>query len=284
MRPPISGKAAETLTKETNAPYGLEHKQPCINTSTYLPMKKLGQYIEKINSSKNPEEAFEDLCSIMKEHGYDRVAYSLVTEHPSLGLPRQHGLATSYPDDWMKYYKAKNYMKIDPVTLRVLASRKPFFWSDVTANPDLFAPSLQLMNEAQEAGVSDGIGFSLTGPPGELVGVGLARTAPAKEKDYRFLAGAYLLSVYFHETYCDMLSRPVKVELTGREREVLCWASEGKTDDEMSTILNISENTIRFHWKNIFRKLEVYGRMYAVTKAVRLQVINPALVVTYRKQ
>src|ERR1019366_5524617 len=115
-------------------------------------------------------------------------------------------------------------------------------------------------------------------------GVGLARTAPAREKGYRFLADGYLLSVYFHETYRDMLSRPVKVELTGREREVLCWASEGKTDDEMSTILNISENTIRFHWKNIFRKLEVYGRMYAVTKAVRLQLINPALVVTYRKR
>jgi DNA-binding CsgD family transcriptional regulator len=278
MRPPISGKAAETLTKETNAPYGLEHKQPCINTSTYLPMKKLGQYIEIINSSKTPEEAFAKFCSIMKEHGYDRVAYSLVTDHPSLGLPRQHGLATSYPDDWMKYYKEKNYMEIDPVTLRVLASRKPFFWSDVTANPDLFAPSLQLMNEAQEAGVSDGIGFSLTGPPGELVGVGLARTAPAKGKDYMFLAGAYMLSVYFHETYRDMLSKPLKVELTVREREILCWASEGKTDDEMAAILNISLNTIRFHWKKIFKKLEAYGRMYAVMKATRLQLITPALV------
>jgi DNA-binding CsgD family transcriptional regulator len=247
-------------------------------------MKKLGQYIEIINSSKTPEEAFEKFCSIMKEHGYDRVAYSLVTDHPSLGLPRQHGLATSYPDDWMKYYKENNYMEIDPVTLRVLASRKPFFWSDVTANPDLSAPSLQLMNEAQEAGVSDGIGFSLTGSPGELVGVGLARTAPARGKDYRFLAGAYLLSVYFHETYRDMLSKPLKVELTVREREILYWAAEGKTNDEMSTILNISTNTVRFHWKNIFRKLEVYGRMYAVTKAVRLQLINPALVVTYRKR
>ena len=241
-------------------------------------MKKLGQHIETINSSKNTEEAFDKFSSIMKEYGYDRVAYSLVTDHPSLGLPRQHGLATSYPEDWMKYYKEKNYMEIDPVTLRVLASRKPFFWSDLTDNPDLFAPSLQLMTEAQDAGVSDGIGFSLTGPPGELVGVGLARTTPAKEKDYAFLAGAYLLSVYFHETYRDMLSRPLKVELTVREREILCWAAEGKTDDEMSVILNITTNTIRFHWKKIFKKLDAYGRMYAVMKAVRLQLITPALI------
>jgi DNA-binding CsgD family transcriptional regulator len=70
----------------------------------------------------------------------------------------------------------------------------------------------------------------------------------------------------------------LKVELTVREREILCWASEGKTDDEMAAILNISPNTIRFHWKKIFKKLEVYGRMYAVTKATRLQLITPALV------
>jgi DNA-binding CsgD family transcriptional regulator len=75
-----------------------------------------------------------------------------------------------------------------------------------------------------------------------------------------------------------MLSKPLKVELTVREREVLCWAAEGKTDDEMSAILNISTSTIRFHWKKIFKKLEAYGRMYAVTKAVRLQLITPALV------
>jgi len=70
----------------------------------------------------------------------------------------------------------------------------------------------------------------------------------------------------------------LKVELTVRQREILCWAAEGKTDDEMSAILNISKSTIRFHWKQIFTKLEVYGRMYAVTKAIRLQLITPALV------
>ena len=60
-------------------------------------MQNLEQYIEQINTSQNPEQAFERFCSIMRAHGYDRIAYSLVTDHPSLGLPKQHGLATSYP-------------------------------------------------------------------------------------------------------------------------------------------------------------------------------------------
>lgn len=90
-------------------------------------MRNLEQYIELINSSKTPDEAFLRFSSIMKKYGYDRVAYSLVTDHPSLNLPRQHGLATSYPEDWMKFYREKNYMTIDPVTRRCLDSRKPFF-------------------------------------------------------------------------------------------------------------------------------------------------------------
>lgn len=245
-------------------------------------MKKLERYIERINASQTPEEAFGRFCSIMREYGYDRIAYSLVTDHPSLGLPRQHGLATSYPEDWMKFYKEKNYMAIDPVTRRCLTSRKPFFWSEVTHHPDTSKPAFQLMKEAEEVGVSDGIGISLCGQTGELVGIGLAKEATKsdrhEQKDYKFLAGAYLLSVYFHETFRDMLSKPLKIEITKRESEILCWAAEGKTDDEISTILNISMNTVRFHWKKIFRKLDANGRVYAITKAIRLQLITPTFV------
>lgn len=251
-------------------------------------MKTLEQHIELINSSKTPEEAFGRFCSILNGHGYDRIAYSLVTDHPSLGLPRQHGLATSYPEDWMKFYKEKHYMEIDPVTRRCLTSRKPFFWTDVTNAPDIATPSFQLMKEAEEAGVSDGIGISLCGQSGELVGIGLARNAtkcPRETKNYDFLSGAYLLSVYFHETFRDLLSKPLKVEITTRQSEVLCWASEGKTDEEIAIILNISLNTVRFHWKRIFKTLEANGRYYAITKAIRLQLITPAFVTNpYRKR
>lgn len=244
-------------------------------------MKSLEQYIELINSSKTPEEAFERFSSIMKKYGYDRVSYSLVTDHPSLELPRQHGLATSYPEDWMKFYKKNNYMEIDPVTRRCLSSRKPFFWSDVIADPKIPLPSLQLMNEAEDAGITDGIGISLCGQTGELVGIGLARSVNHdrnKKKDYMFFSGAYLLSVYFHETFRDLLSKPLKVQITQREAEILCWASEGKTDEEIAIILNISLNTVRFHWKKVFKKLAANGRVYAITKAIRLQLITPTFV------
>jgi DNA-binding CsgD family transcriptional regulator len=241
-------------------------------------MKNLGQYIERINTSGNPDEAFDKFRLIMEGYGYERIAYSLVTDHPSLGLPRQHGLATSYPEDWMRFYKEKNYSEVDPVTQTILTSRKPFFWSDVVNDPEIATSSLRLMREAEDSGVTDGIGISLCGQGNELVGVGLARKHALKENDYALLSGAYLLSVYFHETYRAMLQKPLKVKLSVRETEILNWAAEGKTDEDIATILGISGNTVRFHWKNVFTKLGANGRIYAITKAIRLNLINPVFV------
>jgi len=241
-------------------------------------MQDIGSYIERINSAETPEQAFADFCVIMNGYGYDRIAYSLVTDHPSLGLPRQHGLATSYPEDWMKYYREKDYARIDPVTQTVLASRKPFFWSDVVNMPGLAAPSLRLMNEAKDSGVTDGIGISLCGKHGELVGIGLARHDDCNENNYNTLAEAYLLSVYFHETYRDLLTAPLHIELTERQVEILSWAAEGKTDEDIASIVGISTNTVRFHWKRVFTKLEANGRIYAISKALRLGLINPVSV------
>lgn len=43
--------------------------------------------------------------------------------------------------------------------------------------------------------------------------------------------------------------------LTPREEEIMKWVAEGKTNWEISIILSVSLNTIKFHLKNIYQKL-----------------------------
>lgn len=240
-------------------------------------MSNLAQHIEIIESSETSEGAFARFCSIISDLGYDRVTYSLLTDHPSLGLHRQHGFATSYPETWMKHYNDNDYFRVDPVVKRCMTSQKPFFWSDLADNPGLHGASLKVMKEAEDAGLRDGIAIPLRGEPGEIVCIGCARQESAKGKNYELLSDVYMLCVYFHETFRCKLKRPIETKITDRENDILYWAAEGKTDDEISLILNISSNTVRFHWKNIFKKLDAKGRIYAVTKAIRLQLIYPGL-------
>jgi len=54
--------------------------------------------------------------------------------------------------------------------------------------------------------------------------------------------------------------------LTEKQIEVLKWASENKSYWEVGTIMGISERTVKFHFKNIFRKLGVASRGEAIIK------------------
>ncbi len=250
-------------------------------------MHDLGNYIEQINNSTTPDEAFGRYCAIASKLGYGRVVYSLMTDHPSLGLPRQHGLVSSYPQHWVDYYNDVGYMDHDPVAQQLTKTQKPFFWDDLLKKQEVSSLSGQVMAEAGESGLHDGLAFSMPGKYGEISAFGLARVGKDKSqtKDYATLASLHLLSVYFHETYRQMHKAENDIDLTKREIEILQWASEGKTDDLIADILNISINTIRFHWNKIFNKLEAYGRIYAVTKALRLEIIKPTLVCPpYQKQ
>jgi DNA-binding CsgD family transcriptional regulator len=63
-------------------------------------------------------------------------------------------------------------------------------------------------------------------------------------------------------------------ELSERELDVLKWLKHGKTSWEVSKILEISENTVNFHIKNIKRKLNATNRQHAVAIAIANSILN----------
>lgn len=63
--------------------------------------------------------------------------------------------------------------------------------------------------------------------------------------------------------------KPSKIELSPREKEVLSLLSRGNTYDSIAEQLFISRNTIKFHLKNIYIKLQVNSNIEAVQKANR---------------
>ncbi|MBX3745066.1 MAG: response regulator transcription factor [Verrucomicrobiae bacterium] len=58
--------------------------------------------------------------------------------------------------------------------------------------------------------------------------------------------------------------------LTPREAEVLLWASQGKTNPEIATILSISEETVKKHMKAVLATLGVETRTAASLRALEL--------------
>ncbi|TCM14174.1 LuxR family two component transcriptional regulator [Novosphingobium sp. PhB165] len=65
--------------------------------------------------------------------------------------------------------------------------------------------------------------------------------------------------------------------LTEREIEVLRLVSEGQTNKEIASRLNLSTDTVKAQLKFIFEKLGVHDRTHAVIIATRRGYINPFL-------
>src|SRR5688572_14914939 len=246
--------------------------------------KSLEEYITQINSSSEPEEAFRTFSKIIQDFGYDKLVYTLATNHPSIGLNSHHGLVVSYPEDWMKHYQNNSYLEMDPVHLQVLESPVPFFWQDLHNKKSVSKKSKILMHEADDAGLKDGVGIPLYGRYSEIAALGIARSQNENENSYENLAALQLLGTYFHETYKGLIKSVESPELTKKEQELLIWAAEGKSDQDIADILLISLPTVRYRWNRIFEKLNAYGRVYAITKAIRLQLIQPSAVRTKNYQ
>lgn len=71
-----------------------------------------------------------------------------------------------------------------------------------------------------------------------------------------------ILAPHFHLAYSRATARPERDEpflkapdLTPREEEIMRWVAEGKTNWEISIILGVSLNTVKFHLKNVYQKL-----------------------------
>jgi DNA-binding NarL/FixJ family response regulator len=68
--------------------------------------------------------------------------------------------------------------------------------------------------------------------------------------------------------------RAMRPTLTDRELEVLRLAADGLTNRQIGRRLQISENTVKNHIRNILEKLHLHSRMEAVLYAVREELID----------
>ena len=65
-----------------------------------------------------------------------------------------------------------------------------------------------------------------------------------------------------------------KEDLTDREKEVLRLVAEGSTNRDIAGKLNVTENTVKYHLKNILEKLHLRNRAQAVAYAMQTGLLK----------
>jgi DNA-binding CsgD family transcriptional regulator len=135
----------------------------------------------------------------------------------------------------------------------------------------------QCLNMGIEAGLYNGVCTPLWGP-GQFAGIGLA----SKEKLDSFDGNVDLITAYANHFYIafQRINRrkdcpEPNIYLTEREEQVLTWAASGKSDSVIGDILNLSEDTVDYYFRQIFRKLDCTNRVVAASKALSYGLIKP---------
>lgn len=92
-----------------------------------------------------------------------------------------------------------------------------------------------------------------------------------------------VLTPYIHCAFVRMLANERQEQyeiapndrlITAREIEILQWVRDGKSNQEIGRILNISPLTVKNHVQKILKKLNVQNRAQAVARGLSLQIIK----------
>ncbi len=240
------------------------------------------QFIEDTNSADSEEKLFELFQKQLADLGFDRVLYSMMTDHDSIGQKAGHGIMRNYPEDWMRHYTEREYVHIDPVRKHVMLSNHPFVWDQMDKIMPCIQEQKRLLNESREAGLKCGIGLGIHCPDNEIVGLGFASSHGGVDLRPNAVCLVKALANQFHFAYREFKMKKgtpphtenININLTRKEREVLVWCAQGKSKGVIASILGTSENTIDYHMRSIFRKLQVNDRAVAIVKAIKYRLID----------
>lgn len=240
---------------------------------------QLSDFIEQSNRQDSPAAILALMARAANDLGFDRYAYCALTCHERYTATDNPppAVAHNFPEAWIDYYFEHDYPSKDPVVLHAPALEGPFLWDSVGTRFELAPAQRTLMQQAREAKLKNGVGVPLHGTRGDVYLVTFAagdgHPDPAAE-----MSKLNLLAVQFHAAYSSVArtgkERESAIDLSPRERECLQWLALGKRPWDIGMILHISGNTVRYHIRNLYRKLGASNRTVAVVKAIRCGLIS----------
>lgn len=204
--------------------------------------------------------------------------------------PSEMVIVSNYPEEWVNIYKNNNYQNIDPVVITALNRVSPFSWDEslVISYGLRFS---QIFNFSKKYNVVNGYTFVLHDNCNNLVMMSIMMDEFTCNKFEETIEGnkseLQMLLISAHEKRTSLYREVIQADngnllknkdiFSHRENEILYWASNGKTYQEISLILGIKTGTVKFHIGNVVKKLGVLNAKHAIKLGVELQLIKPVL-------
>lgn len=175
-----------------------------------------------------------------------------------------------FDERWARAYR-RGLSRIDPLPEIGLALGKPFRWSQAGLLHPLTNRQQRYLAILDRCGMRDGIAMAAYGAGARAALVGFGHHPDLENVPISTVLKLQLMVQSTFHRYC-LLTAPEfsrDQELSGRERDVLFWLTQGKSNTTIGAILQISPATVDTYVRRVFKKLGVSDRAGASMAAVQ---------------
>ena len=224
--------------------------------------QRLGEIMYEARALARPDNVWQLVSAVQRVVPYEYSGCGAVNLlrgiDPSLGH-------STYPREFCQLYMGQG-LAADPAVHRLITSGQTVTSS--ADQPEFHEPK-EIVSLKLDFGIKTCLSAGVRSANGSCSYFAFSNFDPKQGQKLRLLLD--ILTPHFHLSYlrCSTSWQPhppagSPVILSKREEEILRWVAAGKTNWEISVILKVSLNTIKFHLKNIFQKIGVENRWSAI--------------------
>lgn len=217
------------------------------------------------------------LRALSQQMSFDHFRLGLIS--PSSIQRPEVRIFNGCPAQWVQAYDAQHFFAVDPVVRKGMTQSMPFLWvsliNECCEQQD--TTGVEVMLQAHEAGLRDGITFPWHGANGHVGLLSFITRTPRPE--HQWLTETLLLSwlsVHIFEAVVRVCLSdiPRREVLSLRELEVCQWAAEGKQVSDIAQILGITLRTVTFHLNRVVEKLGASSKSQAISWALKQGLVR----------
>ena len=230
----------------------------------------------RLLSAKSVESAWAILVVEMERFGFDRLLYGMTRfrTEASLGNPQDMLILSNHPDEYVRSFVNERMFISAPMAMWAVENDGAMSWSHVAEMEDRLTGDQRKVLELNKTfSVFAGYTVSFTDPsPRQKAAIGLTARPGLSQCDVEriWAKNGEEIEILVQIAHLKFASLPVPAaqrKLSKCQREALEWVSEGKTTQDVATIMGLTVATVEKHLRNARDALQVETTAQAVMKA-----------------